>query len=260
MKTNTAAAAEKTAEAEKPTAKPSKARASKAKASTKAANDSEVKKQAVAKPAMVGQKPRSGKSEAVLRPTSLPAQPVDEPAVISTMTKSSPEAKAAKQSFKVNDKIVYPAHGVGTIVGVEKQMIAGIANELFVIDFDHEKMKLRVPTAKAVSVGMRPLADDPTVKKAIEVLKGRARVKRTMWSRRAQEYEAKINSGDIIQVSEVVRDLFRSSDQPEQSYSERQLFEAALDRLGREVAAVRGAPLESALNELSEALSQKKAA
>lgn len=174
--------------------------------------------------------------------------------------KPSPEAKAAKQNFKVNDFVVYPAHGVGKIVGVEKQLIAGISNELFLIVFEQEKMKLRVPTAKAQAVGMRGLSDEPTVKKAIDTLKGRARIKRTMWSRRAQEYEAKINSGDIIQVAEVVRDLYRAADQPEQSYSERQLFEAALDRLAREVAAAKNLSLDAAIGELDASLLQKKAA
>ncbi len=178
----------------------------------------------------------------------------------SKSVKPTAESKAAKQTFKVNDHVVYPAHGVGKIVGVEKQLIAGVSNELFLIVFEQEKMKLRVPTAKAQAVGMRGLSDEATVKKAVETLKGRARIKRTMWSRRAQEYEAKINSGDIIQVAEVVRDLYRAADQPEQSYSERQLFEAALDRLAREVAAVRKIEMERALAELDAALLQKKAA
>ena len=104
------------------------------------------------------------------------------------------------------------------------------------INFMKDKMTLRVPTAKVANVGMRKLSDPALVKKALETLKGRARVKRTMWSRRAQEYEAKINSGDIVAIAEVVRDLYRSESQPEQSYSERQLYEAALDRLSREIA------------------------
>ncbi|MDZ7627316.1 MAG: CarD family transcriptional regulator [Parvularculaceae bacterium] len=173
--------------------------------------------------------------------------------------KASPASKEAKQTFKVNDSIVYPAHGVGRIAAVEKQHIAGIVNELFVIDFDQEKLKLKVPTAKAISVGMRGLSDETHIKKAIDLLKGRARVKRTMWSRRAQEYEAKINSGDILAVAEVVRDLYRATDQPEQSYSERQLFEAALDRLAREVAAVRKYEMTKALADLDASLRQKKA-
>ncbi|MEO1014908.1 MAG: CarD family transcriptional regulator [Pseudomonadota bacterium] len=173
---------------------------------------------------------------------------------------ATPEAKEAKQTYKVNDHIVYPAHGVGRIVSIEKQVIAGITNELFVIDFEQEKMKLRVPTAKATAVGMRPLSEPQAIDKAVEILKGRARVKRTMWSRRAQEYEAKINSGDVNSVAEVVRDLFRAPDQPEQSYSERQLFEQALDRFAREVAAVRKSGLDAAIAELEASLQQKKAA
>ncbi|MBZ8132992.1 CarD family transcriptional regulator [Afifella sp. IM 167] len=143
-----------------------------------------------------------------------------------------------RQGFRTNESIVYPAHGVGRIVDVETQEVAGMKLELFVIDFDKDKMTLRVPVAKAGSVGMRKLADETTVAKALETVRGRARVKRTMWSRRAQEYEAKINSGDLIAISEVVRDLYRSEAQPEPSYSERQLYEAAIDRMAREVAAV----------------------
>ena len=112
-----------------------------------------------------------------------------------------------RQGFKTNEFIVYPAHGVGQIVAIEEQEVAGAKLELFVINFVKDKMTLRVPTAKIVSVGMRKLAEPPIVKRALETLKGRARVKRTMWSRRAQEYEAKINSGDIVAIAEVVRDL-----------------------------------------------------
>jgi CarD family transcriptional regulator len=134
--------------------------------------------------------------------------------------------------------VVYPAHGVGQIVAVEEQEVAGFRLELFVITFVKDKMMLRVPVGKAASVGMRKLSDPDLVKRALDTLLGRARIKRTMWSRRAQEYEAKINSGDLIAIAEVVRDLYRSEAQPEQSYSERQLYEAALDRMAREVAVV----------------------
>ena len=144
---------------------------------------------------------------------------------------SSNKKTTQRQGFKTSEFIVYPAHGVGQIMAIEEQEIAGAKLELFVINFIKDKMTLRVPTAKIATVGMRKLAEPPLVKKALETLKGRARVKRTMWSRRAQEYEAKINSGDIVAIAEVVRDLFRSETQPEQSYSERQLYEAALDRL-----------------------------
>ena len=148
-------------------------------------------------------------------------------------------AAKIKLKFKPNEFVVYPAHGVGRVVDVEEQEIAGTSLELYVIDFEKEKMTLKVPLIKVESVGMRKPSDEDLVEKALKVLKGRARVKRTMWSRRAQEYEAKINSGDLISIAEVVRDLFRSARQPEQSYSERQLYEQALDRMAREIAAVR---------------------
>ena len=140
--------------------------------------------------------------------------------------------------FSVGDHVVYPAHGVGQVQGIETQEVAGYSLEVYVITFDHEKMTLRVPTAKARTAGLRSLAEGNVVSQALTTLKGRARVKRTMWSRRAQEYEAKINSGDLISIAEVVRDLYRAENQPEQSYSERQLYEAALDRMAREIAAV----------------------
>ena len=161
-----------------------------------------------------------------------------------------------RQGFKTQEFIVYPAHGVGQIISIEEQEVAGARLELFVINFVKDKMTLRVPTSKVASVGMRKLAETPMVKKALETLKGRARVKRTMWSRRAQEYEAKINSGDIVAIAEVVRDLFRSESQPEQSYSERQLYEAALDRLSREVAVVQRLTETEAIKEIEAALAK----
>lgn len=143
-----------------------------------------------------------------------------------------------RQGFKTGEYIVYPAHGVGQITDIEQQEVAGFSLELFVIDFAKDKMTLRVPIAKIESVGMRKLAEEPLVEKSLRTVQGRARIKRTMWSRRAQEYDAKINSGDLIQIAEVVRDLFRSENQPEQSYSERQLYEAALERMAREISVV----------------------
>ncbi|MBO0346707.1 CarD family transcriptional regulator [Roseibium limicola] len=145
---------------------------------------------------------------------------------------------AQRQGFKTGEFIVYPAHGVGQVTAIEEQSVAGHTLELLVILFEKDKMTLRVPVAKIASVGMRKLGDPDAVTKALEIVRGRPRIKRTMWSRRAQEYEAKINSGDLNSISEVVRDLFRSENQPEQSYSERQLYEAALDRMAREIAAV----------------------
>lgn len=165
-------------------------------------------------------------------------------------------SQKSKLQFKPTDFVVYPSHGVGKINRIEEQEVAGTRLELYVIDFEKDKMTLRVPTAKSVSVGMRKLSDPATVEQALKTLKGKARVKRTMWSRRAQEYEAKINSGDLISIAEVVRDLFRSDRQPEQSYSERQLYEAALDRMAREVAAAKKVEDAEAVAEL-EAILEK---
>ena len=140
--------------------------------------------------------------------------------------------------FEVEDLVVYPTHGVGRITGIEAQEIAGQKLNLLVIQFEKDRMTLRVPVAKAKTSGLRKLSTKKEMQTALLTLKGRSRIKRTMWSRRAQEYEAKINSGDLIAIAEVVRDLYRSEAQPEQSYSERQLYEAALDRMARELAAV----------------------
>ena len=161
-----------------------------------------------------------------------------------------------RHGFKIGEWVVYPAHGVGRIIAIEEQEIAQVALELFVITFEKDKMTLRVPTGKSQSVGMRKLADEATAKRAMETLKGRARVKRTMWSRRAQEYEAKINSGDLIAIAEVVRDLYRSESQPEQSYSERQLYEAALDRMAREIAVVDKLDERGAVQRITEVLAK----
>ena len=141
-------------------------------------------------------------------------------------------------NFQVGDNVVYPKHGVGRVMEIVSSEIAGTKLELYVLRFDKERMTLKVPTNKAESVGMRKLSSEATLKDALLTLKGKPKVKRIMWSRRAQEYEAKINSGDLVSIAEVVRDLHRAEDQPEQSYSERQLYEAALERLTRELAAV----------------------
>jgi CarD family transcriptional regulator len=163
---------------------------------------------------------------------------------------------AKKLIFKVNELVVYPAHGVGKISQIEEQEIAGAKLELYIVDFEKEKLRLKVPTGRAEQKGMRRLSDKTQIESALKVLKGRARIKRTMWSRRAQEYDAKINSGDIMAVAEVVRDLYRSERQPEQSYSERQLFEQALDRMAREIAAVKKIDDDQAVKELEDFLSK----
>lgn len=153
-------------------------------------------------------------------------------------SKPKPRARTRKLPFAVDDYVVYPTHGVGRVTGVERREISGMDLELYVVDFDMDKMVLRVPVEKAQGSGMRKLSTPQKMTTALSTLKGRARIKRTMWSRRAQEYEAKINSGDPVAIAEVIRDLHRSANQPEQSYSERQIYESALERLARELAAV----------------------
>jgi len=217
----------------------SKATASKAAASRTAPKTAP---KAVAKPAA---KPVASKPAVVVKPVAVQPR-IEEPKKVLTQ----------RQGFKTNEFVVYPAHGVGQILAIEEQEIAGAKLELFVINFMKDKMTLRVPTAKVANVGMRKLSEPALVKRALETLKGRARIKRTMWSRRAQEYEAKINSGDIVAIAEVVRDLYRSESQPEQSYSERQLYEAALDRLSREIAVVQHVTETEAVKEIEAQLAK----
>ena len=170
--------------------------------------------------------------------------------------RSAAPAAPKKLAFKIGELVVYPAHGVGKITAIEEQEIAGSKLELYIVDFEREKLRLKVPTNRAEQKGMRRLADRGLIEHAMKVIRGRARIKRTMWSRRAQEYDAKINSGDLIAVAEVVRDLYRSDRQPEQSYSERQLFEQALLRMARELAAVRKVDDDQSVKELSEFLAK----
>ena len=172
--------------------------------------------------------------------------------------KKSNSKKKKNVSFKVGQHIIYPAHGVGEVIGIEQEVIAGFDIEVYVVKFEQDKMTLRVPTSKVGNSGMRALSDDLILKDAFTTLKGRARIKRTMWSRRAQEYEAKINSGDLILVAEVVRDLHRTDAQPEQSYSERQLYERALDRMVREVAAIRRNSRDTAMEDIINTLTKAR--
>ncbi len=146
--------------------------------------------------------------------------------------------KPKKSEYSAGDFVVYPTHGVGKVLGIETQEISGVTLDLIIIKFDKDRMTLRVPVDKAEKSGLRKLSTRKVMDSALTTLKGRSRVKRTMWSRRAQEYEAKINSGDPVSIAEVVRDLHRIAGQPDQSYSERQIYQAALDRLARELAAI----------------------
>ena len=163
-------------------------------------------------------------------------------------------ATKADDAFDVGDYVVYPKHGVGRVIELQSEEIAGMQLDLYVLRFEKERMTLRVPVNKVESIGMRKLSSDKTLKEAMETLKGKPKVKRTMWSRRAQEYEAKINSGEIVLIAEVTRDLFRPDDQPEQSYSERQIFEAASSRLARELAAMEKTDEPAALEKILDVL------
>ena len=161
-----------------------------------------------------------------------------------------------KLEFAAGDFVVFPAHGVGRVDGVETLQIAGQEVSLYAITFEKERMRLKVPISKAKSSGLRRLSSKERLKSALETLEGRARVKRTMWSRRAQEYEAKINSGDPVSIAEVLRDLRRNADQSEQSYSERQIYQSALERLARELAAVEKIDEQKAAQRLEAVLSK----
>jgi CarD family transcriptional regulator len=156
--------------------------------------------------------------------------------------------------FRAGDYVVYPTHGVGKVTGIETQEISGVSLQVIIINFDKDRMTLRVPVAKAKNSGLRRLSTRKVMETALATLKGRSRVKRAMWSRRAQEYEAKINSGDPVSIAEVVRDLHRNADQPDQSYSERQIYQAALDRLVRELAAVESIDEQAATQKLEQVL------
>jgi len=221
-----------------------KATGSKTTASKVTASKIATSKTAASKPA-----PKPAAKPVAHKPAPVAAKPAAKPVVAPPRVEEK-KVLTQRQGFKTNEFVVYPAHGVGQILAIEEQEIAGARLELFVINFIKDKMTLRVPTAKVANVGMRKLSEPTLVKRALETLKGRARVKRTMWSRRAQEYEAKINSGDIVAIAEVVRDLYRSESQPEQSYSERQLYEAALDRLSREIAVVQHVTETEAVKEI----------
>jgi CarD family transcriptional regulator len=228
--------------------------APKAAAPKAAVNKAPVNKAAAVNKAPVNKAPVNNKTP-VKAPVAAKPVPAAKPVAAAPRVEEK-KPLTQRQGFKTNEFVVYPAHGVGQILAIEEQEIAGARLELFVINFMKDKMTLRVPTAKVANVGMRKLSEPVLVKKALETLKGRARVKRTMWSRRAQEYEAKINSGDIVAIAEVVRDLYRSESQPEQSYSERQLYEAALDRLSREIAVVQHVTETEAVKEIESQLAK----
>ena len=165
---------------------------------------------------------------------------------------------AEKLEFKKGDFVVYPAHGVGRVEGIDSYSVSGASVTLYSIMFEQDRMRLKVPVNKAKTSGLRRLSSRDRIKEALATLQGKSRVRRVMWSRRAQEYESKINSGDPVSIAEVVRDLHRGTDQPEQSYSERQIYQAALERLARELAAVEKIDQEKATQKLENVLTRER--
>ena len=243
----TTAKSKKKAPAKKPAAKKAAAKPA-AKAPAKATAKAAPAKAAAKKPA--AKKPAAKPAAAKAAPKAAAAKkPAAKPA-----TKPAARKPAKKLPFSRGDSVVYPTHGVGRVTGVEKREIAGFNLQLFVILFESEKMTLRVPVDKVSDSGLRKISSKDKMLSVIGTLKGRARSKRTMWSRRAQEYEAKINSGDPIAIAEVVRDLYRAPGQPEQSYSERQMYEAALERLVNEFALVEKLDVDAATEKLETVL------
>ena len=235
----------------------------KAKASSKSAKPPQAKARTPAKAKLP---PKPAKSAAKIPAKAKALSKSSKPAATKPAASKPAPAKeemtkkAAKpngndlQGYAVEDYVVYPSHGVGQITAIEEHEIGDIVLHVFVVLFDKEKMTLRVPLDKASSSGMRKLSSQQTMEQAISTLKGRARTRRVMWSRRAQEYDAKLNSGDPISIAEVVRDLHRDEGQPDQSYSERQMYEAALERLAREFAAMENTNTEQATEKLENVL------
>jgi CarD family transcriptional regulator len=188
------------------------------------------------------------------RPTATAAKPPMGKPMLVKPVPARPTKPLEDVSFRAGDHVVYPTHGVGKVLGIESQEISGHSLQVITVHFEKDRMTLRVPVSKARNSGLRRLSSRKVMDTALQTLKGRSRVKRTMWSRRAQEYEAKINSGDPVSIAEVVRDLHRNADQPDQSYSERQIYQAALDRLVRELAAVEDIDEQSATQRLEQLL------
>ncbi len=218
-------------------------------AKTKAKLKSEIENTSVEKSA------KRSKVKKVTKPASNKVVSSSKPKRgVKNATEPSTKANKKKLAFSKGEYVVYPTHGVGKVTGIEKSVIAGFNLQLFVILFDSEKMTLRVPVDKVVGSGLRKISSKDKMQRVVATLKGRARSKRTMWSRRAQEYEAKINSGDPVAIAEVVRDLYRAAGQPEQSYSERQMYEAALERLVHEFALVEKIDVAAATEKIETAM------
>lgn len=184
-----------------------------------------------------------------------PAAKAKQPTPVQAQPLAAAPKKPEKLDFAAGDFVVYPAHGVGQVEGIETQIIGGLEITLYTICFEKDRMRLKLPVTKVKASGLRKLSSKDRLKDALSTLQGRSQVRRIMWSRRAQEYEAKINSGDPVSIAEVLRDLKRADDQAEQSYSERQIYQAALERLAREVAAIERIDEKKAAEKLEAVLS-----
>ena len=230
-----------------------KTKATKAKTTTKASK-AETKTKAN----------KAGTSDLKIKNTEKPDQPTIESSATLTrsgnprpkprVSKIAAQTIPKKLAYTIGDYVVYPSHGVGQVTEIEDHKVGEMSLKVFVVVFDKEKMTLRVPVDKTNESGMRKISTHEKMDSALTTLKGKARQRRVMWSRRAQEYEAKLNSGDPIAIAEVIRDLFRKEEQPDQSYSERQMYEAALERLAREYAALKNTDTEDAIETLEGAL------
>lgn len=232
-------------------AKPAHAPAKAAPAATKPA--APAAPAAAAKPATPA-KPAAPAAAAKPAAPAAPGKPMMGKPVLVKPVPPRPMKTLEEVTFRAGDHVVYPTHGVGKVLGIDSQEISGHSLQVITVHFEKDRMTLRVPVSKARNSGLRRLSSRKVMDTALQTLKGRSRVKRTMWSRRAQEYEAKINSGDPVSIAEVVRDLHRNADQPDQSYSERQIYQAALDRLVRELAAVEDIDEQSATQRLEQLL------
>ena len=216
---------------------------------------SKIKKSTVAKKTVkkvTAPKKSKPKSKPIKRPK---AKKVTETKT-KTARKKTAKPKKIQLDYSIGDHIVYPSHGVGEVTSIQKYEIAEEKLEMYNVIFEKEKMTLKIPTEKAKEIGIRKVSSKARLKKTLEILNGKAKIRRTMWSRRAQEYESKINSGNLNELTEVVRDLFRNSSQPEQSYSERQLYESARNRLAREVAVVEQTDDEKAVEKIEAILNE----
>ena len=216
---------------------------------------SKIKKSTAAKK-LVKKISASKKTKPKSKPTKISKAKKPAKQKVKITRKKTVKLKKVQLNYSVGDHIVYPSHGVGEVTSIQKYEIAEEKLEMYNVIFEKEKMTLKIPTEKAKEIGIRKVSSKANLKKTLEILNGKAKIRRTMWSRRAQEYESKINSGNLNELTEVVRDLFRNSSQPEQSYSERQLYESARDRLAREVAVVEKTDDEKAVEKIEVILNE----